>query len=1108
MTPLHNHNTLHFSPINTRVALRTTFILVVYIIIFTGLDRLAREFQIYPNVVAWYPPDGVSFALLLALGGRFAPVLVVTSLISSLLVYRISGPIELVVGWGILISVVYGVTAAFLRQRVRFDPQLKSTRDVIWLIGSSAIVSAILAIIAISGNPPTGVISVVDKLIAMITWWIGEMVGLLVMTPFLLIHVMPLVKKFANGTLDLSGKQNPFPPLPRNTVARAITLLIVLFLAFGVPSLKSFQSLYLIAIPLIWLSLDYGIKGASIGIMFISFATIGAIWLFHSDLTQLTAVQLLMLVLSVTSLLLGVVRTEQIQTTRGVGKSEKRFRALVEHSMEEVSLVGMDGTLLFESPTRHRPLGYPPNSLVGGNILDLLHPDDRSAAIELLARVKEQPGSQREALFRLRHYDGSWRWMEGVVTNLLDEPAVGAMVINYRDVTERKRAEETLRASEDRYRDLVDNSHDLICTHDLEGRILSVNPYAEQCLGYTSDTLLQMNIRDLLAPESQKLFHIYLHRMRTRGFDEGIMVIQTMTGEKRIWEYKNSLRTEGVSTPVVRGMARDITERKQAGEQVQARTAELLTLYELSRSLADADGLDEILQHVNRHAVDSIHTTFARIALLEGNKFIIQSAYPIRVLDHDLHVGQRVPVELLPHCQRVMQEKKPVVFQTSNREIGSEERAALLLDFAQSVCLIPLRMGGSVSPAKQALGLLMLGEARSEAREPFTPEKLRLAESIGDQAAVAIRRMLLYEQTERRLQYLTALREIDQAITSSFGLSLSMDALLTQVINQLNVDATSVWLYNPDTDVLEYSIGRGFRTRVFEQAKPLRRGEGNAGRACSEQRTIHIPDLMAQQDNPRLMKALQSEAFVTYFGVPLISKGDIKGVLEVFHRTSMEPDEDWLDFLHTLAGQAALAIDNATLFDNLLRSNYELGQAYNATIVGWSAALDLRDKETEGHTQRVTEMTVRLAKRMGFSKRELVHVRRGALLHDIGKMGVPDRILLKPDKLTEAEWEIMRMHPTHAYQMLKPITYLGPALDIPYSHHEKWDGTGYPQGLKGEAIPLAARIFAAVDVYDALTSDRPYRAGWPKEKVLEHIRSLRGSHFDPQVVEAFLKMLT
>jgi len=315
------------------------------------------------------------------------------------------------------------------------------------------------------------------------------------------------------------------------------------------------------------------------------------------------------------------------------------------------------------------------------------------------------------------------------------------------------------------------------------------------------------------------------------------------------------------------------------------------------------------------------------------------------------------------------------------------------------------------------------------------------------------------------------------------------------------------WLFNPDSDMLEYSAGRGFHTQVFEQAKPLHPGEGYAGRAVLERSTVYISNLMAQQDNPRLMKALEEEAFVSYYGVPLIAREDIKGVLEVFHRTTLEPDEDWLGFLNTLSGQAAIAIDNATLFDNLLRSNYQLNRAYDATIEGWSAALDLRDRETEGHTQRVTEMTVRLAKVMGLSKQELVQVKRGALLHDIGKMGVPDRILLKPDKLTDEEWIIMRKHPEFAYNMLSPIHCLQGALDIPYCHHEKWDGTGYPRGLKGEQIPLTARIFAIVDVWNALTSDRPYRAAWSRDKALEHICSLSGSHFDPQVVAPFLTMI-
>lgn len=200
---------------------------------------------------------------------------------------------------------------------------------------------------------------------------------------------------------------------------------------------------------------------------------------------------------------------------------------------------------------------------------------------------------------------------------------------------------------------------------------------------------------------------------------------------------------------------------------------------------------------------------------------------------------------------------------------------------------------------------------------------------------------------------------------------------------------------------------------------------------------------------------------------------------------------------HTLAA-------NEELVSELKLSNREIQEAYETTLEGWSRALEIRDRETEGHAQRVTELTMRIARQLGFSEEELIHIHRGSLLHDIGKLGIPDDILRKPGPLTEQEMRIMRLHPQIAVDLLTSIEYLRPALNIPRYHHEKWDGSGYPHGLRGEFIPLEARIFAVVDVYDALSSDRPYRKALPKQQVLEYIQSESGKHFDPAVVNVFI----
>ncbi|NPV75502.1 MAG: PAS domain S-box protein [Anaerolineae bacterium] len=415
--------------------------------------------------------------------------------------------------------------------------------------------------------------------------------------------------------------------------------------------------------------------------------------------------------------------------------------------------------------------------------------------------------------------------------------------------------------------------------------------------------------------------------------------------------------------------------------------------------------------------------------------------------------------------------------------------------YPKSVACMPL------ATRDQVLGAIWIGQSH-----PISEESLRITKIISEITAAAMHRSSLYGQLQRRLDHISALRLIDRTIASNLDLKIGLHVLLDQVVTQLNVDSAAILLINPRTQYIEFGDGRGFRTELVKKTY-LSIGEGLTGRAVLERNILFIPDLRNAADKFTRKEMRLQEDFVSYCAAPLMIKGEVKGVLELFTRAPLTPTAEWLEFLENLAGQAAIMIDNSELYSRLQQSNLELRLAYSRTLEGWVRALDLRDEETEGHTQRVTEMTLRLAISMGMPDDRLVHIQRGALLHDIGKMAVPDSILRKPGKLTKKEWEIMRRHPLVAYELLRPIAFLQESLDIPYCHHERWDGSGYPRGLKGEEIPLAARIFSVVDVWDALSFNRPYRTAWSEDKARDYISANSGKLFDAKVVEAFLELL-
>lgn len=555
----------------------------------------------------------------------------------------------------------------------------------------------------------------------------------------------------------------------------------------------------------------------------------------------------------------------------------------------------------------------------------------------------------------------------------------------------------------------------------------------------------------------------------------------------------------GVLFLLIRNASQDLIQRNSENQRLliaERKERELSeTLERVSRALGQILNLRKLLDLICRESVDLFKTQAAFLWIMEGGELIGFSAHGP---GSERFVGMRFPIydsHLLG--ARVARERKSIRVnnapQAPNVDQNMIERFGI-----KSMMGIPLIKGEHV------LGALMILDSENPLR--FSDADLKTASVFGSHAALAIDNAQLFERANLHLEHEKALREIDVAITSNLDLSRTLDVVLYQTRKQLNIDACAILLFEGDSQTLEYTDSLGFQTELIKHTR-IHIGEGRAGNAALEQRIFGRAEIESPEQVSDRAELIRAEGFSAYFISPLVTKNKLLGALEIYHHTPLTVNKEWLKFLETLAGQAAIAIDNATLLKNLQQSNNDLSLTYEATIEGWSAALDLRDHETEGHTQRVTEMTVRLAERMGVSEQDLVHVRRGALLHDIGKMGVPDRILLKPDLLTEEEKALMQMHPAYAHRMLKHIVHLTPALDIPYCHHEKWDGTGYPRGLKREEIPLAARIFCIVDVYDALTSDRPYRAAWSKEHAVEHIRELSGSHFEPCVVEAFLSML-
>jgi len=827
--------------------------------------------------------------------------------------------------------------------------------------------------------------------------------------------------------------------------------------------------------------------------------------------------------------------TERKRAEAALQKSEERFRSLTEHGSDLITILDKHGIILYESPASRKMLGYEPDELTGHGLFEFLHLDELRPMRATFSQLTETPGQTTPIEMRFRHKDGSWKSLEALAQNMLHNPAVGGIVVNSRDVTERKQREQEQQAISTvsaALRTALTRAEMLPIILDQTLKLLEANGAAVALRDPTTDeTVIERGHGEWTRFTGQRLppktsfigkviatGQAYVSNdargdplLYRSGAERKLRAVacvpltaraQTL-GALTIARENDLVAFELSLLIAIADMAANAIYRVTLYERTEQHVHQLAAVNDLGRALSETLDLPEIYERLYAAALQLLPdaaTVF--ISLFDTERKLIRCAFGVQD-------GQRVQADELPAIpltepgtgvhSDVIHTRHPVILNDLPNWLAAARVEAMdeaAKQATQSALYVPMIAKG------QVIGII---HVQSDTHQRYSPADAELLSVVGNTAAVAIENARLFAETRQRLDRLQALHRVDAAITASLDLRVTLNVLLDQVTTHLNVGAADILLLNPHTQMLDYIAGRGFHTRVIEHTQ-LRLGEGYAGQVALERRTLTIPNI-AKAETPFVRHSLlKQENFVAYAGAPLIAKGQVKGILEVFQPMEFSPDLEWIGFLETLAGQAAIAIDNTTLFESLQRSNVDLTLAYDAAIEGWSRALDLRDKETEGHTLRVTEMTIRLARSMGLSEADLLQMRRGALLHDIGKMGIPDGILLKPAALTEDEWVIMRKHPLYAYELLAPITFLSPALDIPYCHHERWDGQGYPRGLKGDLIPLSARIFTVVDVWDALCSDRPYRKGWEPDHVRDYIHKRAGVDFDPHVVEAFLKL--
>jgi PAS domain S-box-containing protein len=713
-------------------------------------------------------------------------------------------------------------------------------------------------------------------------------------------------------------------------------------------------------------------------------------------------------------------------------------------------------------------------------------------------------------------------------------PAPKQFAVICSDITDRHKMEAAIMFSENRYRSIIETANEGFLQLDANHHITQVNQKMAEMLGYTQEEMFHRPVTEFFFDGEEEDFYRELF-FRKQGKSGRYERKYLHKNGSIIWaivsvgaNLSDSNEYQGQFALVT-----DISEQKRTQQALQQRIYALTQPFDqdLPVDLTDLFNLEELQKLQDLFAkstgVASVITRPDGTPITQPSNFCSLCIDIIRKTDiglkncylSDAYIGRQNPQgPLMQPCLSGGLWDAGASITVGGKHIanwligqirneGQDEKN--ILAYAQSI-------GANAQLFKEALDnvpVMPLEQFETIAQMVFllsnelsirAYQNIQQARFIAEKQKTELALSDSLRQTKLHVQELQLLHQIDRAMTNHETIEQVITTILGQIITLAPIQAGVVYLPETNSQNLKLITSVNFPT---ELAVHLAKTENrNCITAVMHNQKIIIEDNLDQvvDRNCEVCQSYYSVCTV----VPLLIGDQLKGVLQIFASKNMGIDMDWRSFITSLGLQVAIAIDRMELFAGMKKANADLESAYDATLEGWSRALELRERETAGHSQRVVELTMRLGEAFGLKQAEMVHLRRGALLHDIGKMGISDNLLLKPGKLSTDEWIIMRKHPEFAYQLLNGIPYLRPAIDIPYYHHEKWDGSGYPRGLKGTEIPLPARIFALVDVWDALSNSRPYRPDvWSETDILHYIKDNRGTHFDPMVVEKFMEII-